>query len=56
MVVHVFNPSTKEAKAGQFLWVQGQPGLQSKSQETLSRNTNKQQQQTPQNKMQIKTK
>jgi len=28
MVAHVFNPSTQEAEAGVYLWVQGQPGLQ----------------------------
>jgi hypothetical protein len=48
MVVHAFNPSTREAEAGRFLssrpaWstkrVPGQPGLH---RETLSRKTNKQ--------------
>ena len=43
MVVHTFNPSTREAEAGEFLssrpawstkWVPGQPGLH---RETLSR-------------------
>jgi hypothetical protein len=29
MVVHTFNLSTLEAEAGEPLWVQGQPGLQS---------------------------
>jgi hypothetical protein len=29
-VAHEFNPSTWEAKADEFLWVQGQPGLRSK--------------------------
>ena len=28
LVAHAFNPSTGEEKAGGFLWVQGQPGLQ----------------------------
>ena len=31
VVAHIFNPSTQEAEAGTFLWVQGQPGLQSES-------------------------
>jgi hypothetical protein len=34
MVVHTFNPSTKEAQAGRFLWVQDQPGLQSEFQDS----------------------
>ena len=32
-MVHAFNPSTREAKADGSLWVQGQPGLQSKFQD-----------------------
>jgi hypothetical protein len=45
VVVHTFNPSTKEAEASEFLWVWGQPGLESGFQdsqsyrETLSRKT-----------------
>jgi len=41
-VAHDFNPTTQKAEAGNNLWVQGQPGLQSKiqdsqgSRETLS--------------------
>jgi hypothetical protein len=31
---HAFDPSTLEAEAGGFLWVQGQPGLQSKFQDS----------------------
>ena len=30
MVAHTFTPSTREAEAGGSLWVQDQPGLQSK--------------------------
>ena len=30
MLANAFNPSTLEAEAGGSLWVQGQPGLQSK--------------------------
>jgi hypothetical protein len=53
VVAHAFSPSTLEAEAGGFLssrpawsteWVPGQPGLH---RETLSRKTNKQQQQKP---------
>ena len=32
VVVHTFNPSTLETKAERFLWVPGQPGLQSQFQ------------------------
>jgi len=35
-VAHTFNPTTWEAEAGGFLWVRGQPGLQSKFQESWS--------------------
>ena len=35
MVVYTFNPSTQEAEEGEFLWVQGQPGLLSKLQDRL---------------------
>jgi hypothetical protein len=47
VVAHAFNPSTREAEAGEFLssrpawstkWVPGQPGLH---RETLSRKKNK---------------
>ena len=31
-MVYTFNPSTWEAEAGKFLWVQGQPSLQSEFQ------------------------
>jgi hypothetical protein len=35
VVAHAFNPSTWEAEAGGFLfWVRGQPGLQSKFQDS----------------------
>ena len=34
VVAHTFNPSTWEAEAGGFLWGQGQPGLQSKFQDS----------------------
>jgi hypothetical protein len=34
IVLHTFNPSTEEAEAGRSLWVQGQPGLQKKFQES----------------------
>ena len=34
VVVHVFNPSTREAEAGGSLSVQGQPGLQSEFQDS----------------------
>ena len=33
MVVHAFNPSTREAEAEDF-WVRGQPGLQSDFQDS----------------------
>ena len=33
MVAHTFNSSTQEAVAGESLWIQGQPGLQSKFQD-----------------------
>jgi hypothetical protein len=33
VVVHAFNPSTREAEAGDF-WVPGQPGLQSEFQDS----------------------
>jgi hypothetical protein len=36
MVVHTFNPSTREAEAGGSLGIQGQPGLQSKFQDSQS--------------------
>ena len=36
MVVHAFTPSTHEADAGLFLWILGQPGLQSKLQDSQS--------------------
>jgi hypothetical protein len=32
-VVHAFDPSTREAEAGDF-WVRGQPGLQSEFQDS----------------------
>ena len=35
MVVHAFNPSTREAETDGSLWVRGQPGLQSKFQDCL---------------------
>jgi hypothetical protein len=34
MAVHTFNTSTREAEAGESLEVEGQPGLQSKFQNT----------------------
>ena len=34
MMVHTFNSSTQEAEAGRSLWVQSQPGLQSKFQDS----------------------
>jgi hypothetical protein len=34
MMVWVFNPSTREAEAGGFLWVRSQPGLQSEYQDS----------------------
>jgi hypothetical protein len=36
MVVHTFHPSTWEVEAGKYLWVWGQPGLQSKLQDSQS--------------------
>jgi hypothetical protein len=33
-VVHAFNPSTWEAEAGRFFLIWGQPGLQSKLQDS----------------------
>ena len=32
IVAHTFNPSTAEAEAGGYLWVPGQPGLQTENQ------------------------
>jgi len=34
VVAHTFNPRTQGAEAGRALWVQGQPGLQSKFQDS----------------------
>jgi hypothetical protein len=35
VVAHTFNPSTREAEAGQVdFWVRGQPGLQSEFQDS----------------------
>ena len=34
VVVHAFNPSTQEAETCGSLWVRGQPGLQSKFQDS----------------------
>ena len=48
MVAHTFDPNTWEAEAGGFLWIRGQPGLQSEVQnnqdytEKLSQNASKQ--------------
>lgn len=36
MVVHIFNPSTQEAEAGRYLWVQGRPGLHSQFQDSYA--------------------
>jgi hypothetical protein len=33
MVAHTFKPSTKEVEAGRFLWVWGQPAVQSEFQD-----------------------
>ena len=41
VVAHAFNPSTREAEAGGFLWVRGQPGLKSKFQGRLQSYTEK---------------
>jgi hypothetical protein len=49
MMAHAFNPSTREAEAGDF-WVRGQAGLQSECQDSqgytekpcLEKQTNKQ--------------
>jgi hypothetical protein len=34
VVAHNFNPSTQKAEAAAFLWVRGQPGLQSEFQDS----------------------
>ena len=36
-VVAYFNPSAQEAEAGECLWVCGQPGLQTESQDCLKK-------------------
>ena len=41
LVAHAYNPSTREAETGRSLWVQSQPGLQSKSQDRLQSYTEK---------------
>lgn len=38
---HAFNPSTNEAETGRSLWVGGQPGLQSKSEDGFQSYTEK---------------
>jgi hypothetical protein len=38
-MAHTFNPSTWEAEAGGSLWVWGQPGLQSKFQDSQGYNS-----------------
>ena len=65
MVAHTVNPSIQEAEAGGSLWFQGQPGLQSKFQDSqsyteklclkkLNQPTKQQQQQQKKNKMKAK--
>ena len=41
VVTPAFNPSIWEAEAGECLWVQGHPGLQSKFQDRLQSYTEK---------------
>jgi hypothetical protein len=36
MVAYTFNPSTQEAEADRALWIQGQPGLYTDFQDSLS--------------------
>ena len=41
VVAHTFNPSTQELEADGYLWVWGQPGLQSEFQDSQGNYTEK---------------